>query len=452
MMVVMRRTKIVATLGPASHDRVAALVEAGVAMVRVNCSHLTTDEVFDTVRSARAQSSKVGILVDVQGPKLRLIDGLDALGKEVVLWERGYADDGPMVGFDPQAVGVEAGERILVNDGRIVLRAVEVLPHMVRAEVLVPGMAEGKRGVNLPDTNVSMRMFSDKDQADIAAAVESGADWIALSFVQRAEDVLEARRMVPDDIRILAKIERPQALRVLGEICGVADGVMAARGDLGVEIPFARLPVAQRAIADASLRSGAMSICATEMLESMITSSRPTRAEVSDVANAVRDGFDCVMLSAETAIGHDPIGAVRAMAQILEEADSLDGFVSPFADHNPNAAAVAASAASLASRLKARAILAITYTGHNAELLSACRPSVPIIAATEDERVVTRLMSRFGVKPVLAERPDSTDESISYAIDAALSAGHLNRGDLIIVAMSRISPRSDTDTIFVHRV
>ena len=339
-----------------------------------------------------------------------------------------------------------------MNDGRIVLRAVDVQPHMVRAEVLVPGVAEGKRGVNLPDTNVNTRLFSDKDQADIATAVESGADWIALSFVQRAEDVLEARRMVPDDVRILAKIERPQALRVLDEICGVSDGVMAARGDLGVEIPFARLPVAQRAIADASLRSGAMSICATEMLESMITSSRPTRAEVSDVANAVRDGFDCVMLSAETAIGHDPVGAVRAMAEILEEADGLDGFTSPFADHNPNAAAVAASAASLASRLRARAILAITYTGHNAELLSACRPSVPILAATEDPRVVTRLMSRFGVKPVLAERPDSTDESIEFAIDAALTAGHLSKGDLIIVAMSRISPRSDTDTIFVHRV
>ncbi len=452
MMEPMRRTKIVATLGPASQHRVAELVAAGVGIVRINCSHLTTEEVADSVRSARAQSSTVGILVDVQGPKLRLIDGVDARGAEVTLYERGYADDGPMVGFDPAAVGVEPGERILVNDGRIVLKAVEVKPHMVRAEVVVPGVAEGKRGVNLPDTNVNMRMFSEKDQADIATAVESGADWIALSFVQRAEDVLEARRMVPDDIRILAKIERPQALRVLGEICGVADGVMAARGDLGVEIPFARLPVAQRAIADASLRAGAMSICATEMLESMISSTRPTRAEVSDVANAVRDGFDCVMLSAETAIGHDPVGAVRAMAQILEEADSLDGFASPFADHNPNAAAVAASAASLASRLKARAILAITYTGHNAELLSACRPNVPIIAATEDPRVVTRLMARFGVKPVLAERPDSTDESIDYAIAAAVAAEYLVKGDLIIVAMSRISPRSDTDTIFVHRV
>ena len=451
MMDVMRRTKIVATLGPASNDRVADLVDAGVAMVRINCSHITTPEVADTVRSARAQSSKVGILVDVQGPKLRLIDGIDARGTEVVLWERGYGE-GAMVGFDPDVVGVRPGERILVNDGRIVLRAVEVEPHMVRAEVLTPGVAEGKRGVNLPDTNVNVRMFSDKDQADIAAAVESGADWVALSFVQRAEDVLEARRMVPDHVRILAKIERPQALRVLDEICGVADGVMAARGDLGVEIPFARLPVAQRSIAEASLRSGAVSICATEMLESMITSSRPTRAEVSDVANAVRDGFDCVMLSAETAIGHDPVGAVRAMSQILEEADSLDGFVSPFADHNPNAAAVAASAASLAGRLRAKAILAITFTGHNAELLSACRPVVPVIAATADPRVATRLMSRFGVRPVLAARPDSTDASIQSAIEAAMAAGYMAHGDLIIVAMSRISPRSDTDTIFVHRI
>ena len=451
MMEAMRRTKIVATLGPASNDRVAELVDAGVAMVRINCSHISTPEVADTVRSARAQSSTVGILVDVQGPKLRLIDGLDASGSEVVLWERGYGD-GPTVGFDPEAVGVVPGERILVNDGRIVLRATEVKPHMVRAEVITGGIAQGKRGVNLPDTNVNVRMFSDKDRADIAAAVDSGADWIALSFVQRAEDVLEARRMVPDDVRILAKIERPQALRVLDEICGVADGVMAARGDLGVEIPFARLPVAQRGIAEESLRSGAVSICATEMLESMITASRPTRAEVSDVANAVRDGFDCVMLSAETAIGHDPIGAVRAMAQILDEADSLDGFQSPFADHNPNAAAVAASAASLAGRLKAKAILAITYTGHNAELLSACRPVVPVIAATADPRVATRLMARFGVRPVLASRPESTDESIRLAIESAKAAGHVTTGDLIIVAMSRISPRSDTDTIFVHRV
>ncbi len=447
----MRRTKIVATLGPASNDRVAELVDAGVSMVRVNCSHITTPEVAATVRSARTQSARVGILVDVQGPKLRLIDGLDASGNDVVLWQRGYGD-GSMVGFDPDAVGVKPGERILVNDGRIVLRALEVAPHMVRAEVITPGVAQGKRGVNLPDTNANVRMFSDKDRADIAAAVESGADWIALSFVQRAEDVLEARRMVPDDVRILSKIERPQALRVLDEICGVSDGVMAARGDLGVEIPFARLPVAQRAIAEASLRSGAMSICATEMLESMITASRPTRAEVSDVANAVRDGFDCVMLSAETAIGHDPVGAVRAMAQILEEADSLDGFVSPFADHNPNAAAVAASAASLAGRLRAKAILAITYTGHNAELLSACRPIVPVIAATADTRVATRLMSRFGVRPVIAPRPESTDESIRLAIESATAAGYVATGDLIIVAMSRISPRSDTDTIFVHRV
>lgn len=451
MMESMRRTKIVATLGPASNDRVAELVDAGVSMVRVNCSHITTPEVAATVRSARTQSARVGILVDVQGPKLRLIDGLDASGNDVVLWQRGYGD-GSMVGFDPDAVGVKPGERILVNDGRIVLRALEVAPHMVRAEVITPGVAQGKRGVNLPDTNANVRMFSDKDRADIAAAVESGADWIALSFVQRAEDVLEARRMVPDDVRILSKIERPQALRVLDEICGVSDGVMAARGDLGVEIPFARLPVAQRAIAEASLRSGAMSICATEMLESMITASRPTRAEVSDVANAVRDGFDCVMLSAETAIGHDPVGAVRAMAQILEEADSLDGFVSPFADHNPNAAAVAASAASLAGRLRAKAILAITYTGHNAELLSACRPIVPVIAATADTRVATRLMSRFGVRPVIAPRPESTDESIRLAIESATAAGYVATGDLIIVAMSRISPRSDTDTIFVHRV
>lgn len=446
----MRRTKIVATLGPASQNRVAELVAAGVSVVRINCSHLSTEEVGAAVRSAREQSDRVAILVDIQGPKLRLIDGIDATGTEVTLVERGHGD-GPAVGFDPHAVGVKPGERILVNDGRITLRAIEVAPHRVRAEVVNGGTAEGRRGVNLPDTDVKVQMYSDKDRADIAIAVANGADWIALSFVQRPEDVQEARAMVPADVRLLSKIERPQALEVLDAICAVSDGIMAARGDLGVEIPFARLPVAQRTIAQAALTSGVVSICATEMLESMITGTRPTRAEVSDVTNAVRDGFDCVMLSAETAIGHDPIGTVQAMAAILTEADSVDRVRSPFADSHPDTAAVAAATAALAARLKSRAILAVTFTGHNAELLSACRPPAPIIAATSDPRVATRIMARYGVTPVIADRPVSTDAAIESAVIAAKHAGLCHDGDELVVSLSRTSPRSDTDTIYVYR-
>lgn len=445
----MRRTKIVATLGPSSQDRVVDLVQAGVAVVRINCSHLSTEEVSASVRSARQQSSTMAILVDIQGPKLRLIDGIDATGTEVDLYEHGHGP-GPHVGFDPQSIGIKPGERILINDGRIELRALEVGPHQVRAEVVTPGLATGRRGVNLPDTDVNVQMFSDKDRADMAAAVEAGTDWIALSFIQRPEDVLEARAMLPDNVRIMAKIERPQALDVLAEICAVSDGVMAARGDLGVEIPFARLPVVQRTIAEMAMRAGIVSICATEMLESMITGTRPTRAEVSDVSNAVRDGFDGVMLSAETAIGHDPVNSVRAMAAILSEADTVDRVRSPFADDNPDKAAVAAAAAALASRLKATAILAITLTGHNAELVSACRPPVPIISATEDPSVATRLMIRYGVHSVLAARPVSTDDAIAQAVIAAKSAGFFKSGDLLVVCLSRTSPRSTTDTIYVH--
>lgn len=445
----MRRTKIVATLGPASQDQVAELVRTGATVVRINCSHLSTEEVAASVRSARQQSSKVAILVDIQGPKLRLIDGIDATGTEVDLYEQGFGP-GPHVGFNPVAIGVKPGERILINDGRIELRAVTVESHHVRAEVVNPGLATGRRGVNLPDTDVHVQMFSDKDRADMAAAVEAGADWVALSFVQRPEDVMEARAMMPDNIRLMAKIERPQALNVLHEICAVSDGVMAARGDLGVEIPFARLPVVQRTIAEAAMRAGIVSICATEMLESMITGTRPTRAEVSDVTNAVRDGFDGVMLSAETAIGHDPVNSIRAMAAILTEADTVDRVRSPFADDNPDTAAVAAAAAALASRLQARAILAITFTGHNAELVSACRPPVPIIAATEDPLVATRLMIRYGVHSVLADRSSSTDEAIAQAISAAKSAGYCRDGDTLVVCLSRTSPRSRTDTIYVH--
>lgn len=445
----MRRTKIVATLGPASQDRVLDLVGAGVAVVRINCSHLSTSDVAASVRSARQQSPHVGILVDIQGPKLRLIDGIDATGSEIDLYEQGHGP-GPHVGFNPQAIGVKKGERILINDGRIELRALNVEAHHVRAEVINPGLATGRRGVNLPDTDVRVQMYSDKDRADMAAAVEAGADWIALSFVQRPEDVLEARAMLPDNMRIMAKIERPQALEVLDEICAVSDGVMAARGDLGVEIPFARLPVVQRTIAEAAMRAGIVSICATEMLESMISGSRPTRAEVSDVTNAVRDGFDGVMLSAETAIGHDPLSSVRAMAAILTEADTVDRVRSPFADTNPDLAAVAASAAALASRLRAKAILAITFTGHNAELVSACRPPVPIIGATADPRVATRLMIRYGVRSVIASRPRSTDDAIAQAVASAKAAGYCADGDLLVICLSRTSPRSVTDTIYVH--
>lgn len=451
--VAMRKTKIVATLGPASEQAVDALHAAGVAVARINCSHLSTADVERVIRSTRAQNSDIGILVDIQGPKLRLIDGIDATGPVMDLYLQGH---GPgtagtaQVGFDPSGVGIRVGERILINDGRIVLRALAVDDHVVRTEVLTPGTAQGRRGVNLPDTDVHVQMYSAKDRADIAAAVDAGADWVALSFVQRPEDVIEARAMVGPDVRIVSKIERPQALDVLDEICAVSDGVMAARGDLGVEVPFARLPVIQKRIAESAMRAGIISICATEMLESMITGTRPTRAEVSDVTNAVRDGFDAVMLSAETAIGHAPETTVTAMAAILTEADSVDRVRSPFADHHPDIAAVAAAASALASRLRADAILAVTFTGHNAELVAACRPPVPIIAATADPRVATRLTLRYGVSTVLAERPASTDDAIAKAVTAAKAAGLCGDGDRLVVCLSRTSPRSSTDTIFVY--
>lgn len=451
----MRKTKIVATLGPASEHEVAALHAAGVAVARINCSHLSTEDVGRIVRTTRQQSSEIGILVDIQGPKLRLIDGIDATGPEISLYQSGHGTHGGAiahVGFDPEAIGIRPGQRILVNDGRIVLEALEVGPHKVRAKVVTPGVAQGRRGVNLPDTDVRVQMYSDKDRADIAAAVEAGADWIALSFVQRPQDVVEARAMAGANIRIISKIERPQALEVLDEICAVSDGVMAARGDLGVELPFARLPLIQKQIADSAMRAGIVSICATEMLESMITGTRPTRAEVSDVTNAVRDGFDAVMLSAETAIGHAPVTTVSAMSAILTEADSVDRVRSPFADNNPDLAAVAAAASALASRLSAKAILAVTYTGHNAELVAACRPPVPIIAATPNKEVATRLNLRYGVSTVVASRPPGTDEAIAHAVEAAKGAGLCSDGDRLVVCLSRTSPRSMTDTIYVYDV
>ena len=447
----MRKTKIVATLGPASMKKqmISGLYAVGASVFRLNCSHLSTEALIESIRTVRVNAPDAAILVDIQGPKLRFA------GRETVLRDNTVVEftlDQLGIEESPRggSRGVEQGHRILLDDGRVECRVDEVDGVVLRCTVLRGGSVRPGKGVNLPDTTVSGGLLSEKDIADLKVAKEFGVEMVAISFVQHPNDVRAVRDIVGENVLVISKIERPQALALIEEICDVSDGVMAARGDLGVEVPYEDVPAAQHRIALTALKAGIVSICATEMLESMITTNRPTRAEVSDVAGAVRDGFDAVMLSAETAIGHDPVGAVRAMARISESAENHVSMPNWFADAHPETAAVTAAASALAKRIHADSILSITFTGYSAKMLAACRPSCPIIAVTPAVDAARRLRVNRGVIPVVVPRDGNITRAIQAGVDAAKESGHVRSGDTIVVCVSRLSPRSDADTILLH--
>jgi pyruvate kinase len=444
---VMPFTRIVATVGPSSStpEILRGMVGAGVDVFRVNCSHISTEELAVTITALRQAVPSAGILVDIQGPKLRtgpreliLVPGETLrLGK----------DD---LSFDPAALGIRPGESVLLGDGTFRLEVAGIDLHGMLVRVLTGGTCLPRRGVNLPDTELRIEggLLGKKDRADILAARDAGADWLALSFVGTADDVRDARKLA-GDMRIVAKIERQQALENLEEIGEAADGLMAARGDLGVELPFENVPLAQQRIAEWGLRSGKVTICATEMLESMRTASRPTRAEVSDVAGAVTQGYGAVMLSAETATGNDPVNVVATMRSICAANETFTGHKT-YADANPAESAVAAAAAALAKRTDARHILALTYTGFSAEIISACRPPALIVAATPDLATARRLRLHWGVEPIVVPRDPDMIVAVDDAAREAVRAGLITVGEQIVVAASRLHPRTPSDTIWTY--
>lgn len=447
----MRRTKIIATLGPksANPQMVKGLASVGVSVFRLNCSHLGTEELRANIAIVRKAAPGAGVLVDIQGPKMRF-GGSDVELKQGAEFDMALSDLGIEHAASCAEVGLESGHRVLFDDGRIQTRVTDTDGGTLSVRVEKGGRLARGRGVNLPDTVVRGGVLSDKDLADIAVAREAQVEIVAVSFVQEPADVVAVRDLVGPDQMVFAKIERPQALESIDAICAVSDGVMAARGDLGVELPYEQVPSAQRAIAMAALTSGVASICATEMLESMIHSTRPTRAEVSDVSTAVRDGFDAVMLSAETAIGIDPVGAVRAMGRICDAAERDVSMPNWFADANPLKAAVTAAAAALAKRTGADRILSITHSGYSAGLLAACRPGSPIVAVTPTLDVARRLSVRRGVYSVVAEREDDIAAAIETALVRARQEGYVASGQQVVVCVSRLSPQSDADTIMLH--
>ena len=442
----MRSTKIVATVGPASRDAemLRGLEEAGVDTFRINCSYLESHEVLELIHHIRETTPNVGVLVDVQGPKLRTgeVPYTFVEGTEIELTSE-------MFGFDLHEIGIQSGERVLVADGQIELWITSIRGGDISARVLVGGECAPHRGVNFPDTDVKVSALNEKDYGDIAAAKQGGAEWIALSFVRDAAIIEEVRNIVGDEPRIIAKIERRQALMNLDAITRAADGVMAARGDLGAELSFEEVPNMQQRIAEVAMIEGKVSICATEMLESMRTSHRPTRAEVADVAGAVRQGFGAVMLSAETATGYDPINAVTAMARICEANENHGGHKA-FADAHPTESAVGAATAALAQRTGAASIIALTYSGFSSEILSACRPSAQIIAATPSHEVARRLRLYWGVTPLVCPRDSNMTKAVDDAFEASVDEGLVQSNELVVVCASRENMRSTADTIWVH--
>jgi pyruvate kinase len=448
----MRLTKIVATLGPASlsEDGIRSLWEAGASVFRLNCSHLSTDELPLAIALVRKAAPEAAVLVDIQGPKLRFIPETTEL-ENGSLVQFSLADLGIDANTDSQSRGLAVGHRVLMDDGRLETVVEETNGNTLSLRVLRGGTLKHGKGINLPDTEIRGGVLSNKDVADLEVARDLNVEIIAISFVQAPSDVEAVRGIVGPGILLFAKIERPQALARIDAICAVSDGVMAARGDLGVETPYESVPVAQSKIALSALRSGVISICATEMLESMTTSSRPTRAEVADVSGAVRDGFDAVMLSGETAVGVNPSDAVKAMARICEEAEKHVSLRNYFADENPETAAVTAAATALAKRISADIILSITLTGFSAQLLSSCRPSCPIIAATPGARKSRQLNICRGVYPIVVQR----DGDITSTVTAAMSTAKENRlmksGDTVVVCATRLNPNSDADTVLLHR-
>jgi len=445
-------TKIVATLGPASTDPVtiAALIDAGVDVFRLNFSHGDHTTHRATVAAIRAQSGDkpVGILQDLQGPRIRtgqLEHGTITLeaGQEITM----QTGEGPgndqriMVDYSLFARDVAPGERILISDGLIELQAHETNGSEVRCRVVYGGELGERKGINMPDSRLTITAPTEKDIADLALGIELGVDFVALSFVGCATDIERLReamqRIGGSDccIPIIAKIERPQALENLEEITAAANGLMVARGDLGIEMPTEDVPAAQKHIIRCANRMSRPVITATQMLESMILNPRPTRAEAADVANAVLDGTDAVMLSGETSIGAYPLESVRIMDRIARKAETMQRELArpgAVVQQPGDSSAIANSACSLAQQLPAAAIGVFTMTGATATSLSHCRPHMPVYALTPDRSVFQRMTLLWGVRPVMIGLFTTTEQMFNHGDEQLKKNGLVEKGETVV--------------------
>jgi len=447
----LRRVKIIATLGPASAnpEMVSKLFLAGVDVFRINMSHASHDGMRAQIAMIRATEKQfgrpIGILADLQGPKLRLDtfkDGAEHLekGATFVLDSNTTPGDRTRVHLPHPEIlaSLQEGHVILVDDGKVKLRVTHATKTKATTIVEVPGKVSNRKGVSLPDTTIPVSAMTEKDRSDLEAALEAGIDWIALSFVQRPEDVAEVRKVARGRALIMSKIEKPQAIARLDEIMEISDALMVARGDLGVEMPLEKVPGLQKRITRNARRLGKPVVVATQMLESMITSPVPTRAEVSDVATAVFDGADAVMLSAESAAGDFPIEAVSTMNRIAEEVENDPLYRSIIANQRASAEATGADAIAMATRdvaetLDLKAIVAWTASGATGLRISRERPEPPILALTPIVNTARRLALAWGVHAIVTEDARDVDDMATRACQLAAAEGFAHTSQRIIV-------------------
>jgi pyruvate kinase len=470
----MPRAKIVCTLGPASStpERVGELIDAGMSVARLNFSHGSHDDHAKMLHVVRAEADRRGkaiaVLLDLQGPKIRVCKFSTGQVELRAGAEFTITTDASVVGDDRRVAttyaalprDVKAGDQILLDDGYLTLTVMDVGDREVKTVVVNGGVLKNNKGINLPGVEVSAPALSDKDRLDIGFALRHGVDYVALSFVRRPEDVIEAKRLLTVDqvsIPVIAKIEKPQALERLGEIIDVSDGVMVARGDLGVELGPEKVPLWQKRIIEETNRRGKIVITATQMLESMITQARPTRAEASDVANAVLDSTDALMLSGETASGAHPIEAVRTMARIVDEIEKSAYYransIVPEIQLAVSANAIAHAAVTASRAMKLKTIVVVTESGGAARLVSEYRPDANVICLTTNEVTYRRLALFWGVTPVLIG-PSATTEELVDRVEATLIERNLALpGESVLVTMAvPVGSGVQTNVLKVHQI
>jgi pyruvate kinase len=471
-----KKTKIVATLGPATSERevLRKMIEAGVDVFRVNFSHADYEDVAQRIQTIRDLNEELGvntaILADLQGPKLRVgvMSGevVVAPGDEI-LFKTGKPFEGTAeavyMNYKNFPRDVNPGERVLLDDGKLIFEIMESNgKDQVKARVIQGGPLKSKKGVNLPNTNISLPALTEKDIKDAIFAISQKVDWIALSFVRHSQDLIDLQQIIEKHaehkIPIVAKIEKPEAVENIDKIVAYCDGLMVARGDLGVEVPAEEVPLIQKRLVLRAKKARIPVIIATQMMETMITSLTPTRAEVNDVANSVMDGADAVMLSGETSVGNYPVQVIQRMTSILKCVESSDLIKVP--QEPPTirtkryiTKSVCYHAAIMANEIKAKAISTLTNSGYTAFQISAWRPSAHILVFTSNKTILTQLNLLWGVKAFYYDRFVSTDETIDDVNQIACQKGFLEAGDMLIsLAAMPIKDKGMVNTLRVTQI
>jgi pyruvate kinase len=460
-----RKTKIIATVGPSvdSKNKIHELIDSGADVIRLNFSHGSHEDHKNIVDWVRDYPKSIAIMQDIQGPKIRTgISQKDTFlnaGQVVELTskESKSTDKSIFINYENLLTDIKPGERIFIDDGQVVMRVIELTDKNMIANIEIGGELRDNQGVAFPDSKLSVSAITLKDKEDLAYGKKIGVDIVAVSFVRKASDITEVKALVESNIKIIAKIELKEAMKNLDSIIDESDGVMVARGDLGVQLPLEQVPFAQKKILDTANYKGKISITATEMLQSMKTSFRPTRAEVTDITNAILDGTDAVMLSAETSIGDHPNNVVKVMASICEEADSNSHYSSmrfkTLSSVDTFATSLAKAAVQVANDIDAKAIVAYTETGSTPLLISNFRPSAPIITFSAKDLTLRQMNILWGVEQTKIERFDTTEEMFKIADSWLQTHKNFKKNDkVVIVAGTPPNQEAATNLLRVMKI